>query len=175
MVINSVKTLCDTLHTKSVKVDNSNEIQVIIRLLESVLQGTTHVSISAPEVGIGKQVAIVRKHNFSIDLVNPKIIKQSNYIVSHQETCVSLPEQKQNCLRYDKLVIENGMNCEQITITGENACMVQHEIDHLNGVLMTQRSIKLCVVRENNVFNTKKDLCVCGCGKKFNKCLKPKE
>jgi peptide deformylase len=150
-------------------VENPEEAQVIVGALEEVLGSDG--SLSAPEINIKKQVAIIRTRNYSIDLINPAILERKNQLISFEEKCSSFEEDYVNCLRYRDIVVRNGFDGKVLTFSGEAAILVQHEVDHLSGKTFFDRAIKAALVRDGGNIHDK-DPCPCGSRKRFWICCK---
>jgi peptide deformylase len=134
----------------------NNEIDEIIHLLERELKASTRrgVGLSAPQIGIHKRVAIVRTEGHSVDLVNPVILERERPIIVSGEGCLSLPGMSANTCRFDEVVVKCDRNLGGLVATELEAVAIQHEVDHLNGVLMIDRAAKGGVGRN--------DPCPCG-------------
>jgi len=159
-----------TLRGRCSSIEFPQEAEVVIRLLESVLsQSRDFHSLSAPEVNLFKTAAIVRSPEFSIDLINPKIIRKEERVNSLDERCRSFAEDYVTCFRYNKITLVNGFNEDTIELSGYSALLVQHEVDHLNGILYYDRAISLALVRENGMLKTS-DYCPCGSKKRLKEC-----
>jgi peptide deformylase len=158
---------------KCSKISNLEEGEVIIRLLESFLKESPgYSSISAPQVNVMKDVAIVRHPEFRIDLINPVIIKHSeDKVISYSERCLSFTLERVNCMRWSEIEIKNGFSDTPIKLDGLVAAYVQHEIDHLNGKLLKDRAIRMAVVREGGLLK-KADFCPCGSRDRFYECCR---
>jgi peptide deformylase len=159
------------LKNKSEDVESAAEADVLVCLLENIIDDYQQnvYSLSAPEANVLKRVAIIRTEKFSINLINPKIIAKEKPVLSLSESCVSFSGVYHNCLRYDKISIENGFKKEIVELSGHIAMLAQHAIDHLNGMTYHERAIKMALVRnEGQILNN--DFCVCGSKKRFKEC-----
>jgi len=121
--------------------------------------GTTNngVGIAAPQVGLNKRVCVINVER-PIILVNPKIISKFKRI-AFQEGCLSFPGDSVITQRYANIAVAADnhskplfFNCEESAL--ECVC-VQHEIDHLDGVLMHDR--KMPLDDGENVFTIEKN------------------
>ena len=96
------------------------------------------VGLAAPQVGVDKKMIVVDAGDGLISLINPKILKKEGKSVL-EEGCLSIPEITVKIERAEKVVVE-GLNEEGITVSiaaeGLKAHALQHEIDHLRGVLI---------------------------------------
>jgi peptide deformylase len=139
--------------------------QLDLELKQSAKLGRPGIGLAAPQIGIAKNVAIVRLDSFNIDLVNPTISSLYDPFVFQQEGCLSFPGRVEVTNRYQEAVIKNSVYPNNIIVTGLLAVVCQHEIDHLNQ--------KLLIDFKKQHVKTKikpNDLCFCNSGKKYKKC-----
>ncbi|MCD6272422.1 MAG: peptide deformylase [Deltaproteobacteria bacterium] len=118
----------------------------IIDLIDSmanIMYTSDGVGLAAIQVGIKKKIIIydVEQNNGSRDLqalINPKIISMEGEKLSENEGCLSLPDLRANVKRAAS-VFAKGLDREgnplEIEAEGLLSVVLQHEIDHLNGVL----------------------------------------
>jgi len=133
------------------------EVDELIKKLEIELNSssTAGVGLAAPQIGINKQIAIVRFENNIINLVNPVIIDKLKGFVNKDEECLSLPGIKVDTLRHQEIFIKDLLRPDGLVITGYLAVIISHEIDHLHSILMTDRAVGKNKVGRN-------DPCPCG-------------
>lgn len=124
------------------------EIAHIRMALENELRisekaGRPGIGLAAPQIGIYKKMAIVRVGlHLSVDLVNCKISKGYDLSLFKDEGCLSFPGRVENTMRYQEIhVIDNAANPASFIATGLFAVCIQHELDHLNGTLLPERSL----------------------------------
>lgn len=117
----------------------------IKKLLNNMAETMYHakgVGLAAPQVGISKRVIVVDIGEGLFKLVNPEIVASSG-IQDGAEGCLSLPDVVGNVKRSERVTVkaldENG---DEVTIeaTGYLARAFQHEIDHLNGIIFTDKA-----------------------------------
>ena len=123
-------------------------------------QGPGGVGIAAPQVGRFQRIAIVdvsgRKKTANhgrLILVNPEITHWEGYAVA-REGCMSVPDFTGNVIRAEKIVLEaqNELGeSNQWSMDGFEARAVQHEMDHLDGMLFLDRLVS----RRNDLFRRK--------------------
>jgi peptide deformylase len=133
-----------TLRQPSKKFKGSKEdLGKLIKQLETELDKSKipGVGLSAIQIGIPLRVAIIRTNNLRLDLYNAKIIGSKAPIVFKNEGCLSIPNKFMNTLRLNYIEVKNG-DGTIIKIKGFNAVVAQHELDHQNGILFTDRAIK---------------------------------
>ncbi|QJC32911.1 peptide deformylase [Enterobacteriaceae endosymbiont of Donacia semicuprea] len=100
------------------------------------------IGLAATQVGINKRIIVVDitiKKNNPLILINPEIIKFDKLKINSKEGCLSIPiKQQYSILRYKKIKIKakNLMNKYfELEIYDLLSFCIQHEIDHLNGIL----------------------------------------
>lgn len=98
------------------------------------------VGLAAPQCGILKQIVIALIDNEPKIFINPEIISTSNELVSGEEGCLSIPGTFIEKKRYNTVTVKyrniKGRPCLD-NYEGLSARILQHEIDHLHGILMT--------------------------------------
>jgi peptide deformylase len=125
---------------------------MIKRLIEDMVE-TMHdapgVGLAANQVGVPLQVAVidlstredpVRRHPLLV-IINPEVLSQEGSVIE-EEGCLSIPEYAEKVKRAQKVKVRaldrDGKSFE-IEAEGLLAKALQHEIDHLNGLLFVDR------------------------------------
>jgi peptide deformylase len=159
MAVKPIKTVPNkVLTTKADKVTEiSDEIKVLVSDLMDTLNHAKEpegAGIAMPQIGVGKRICIVK--NFIANpsdeselleqvfvLINPKITSRSKETELDWEGCLSIPDTYGLVERYKKIKIkalnETGEEI-RLNASGYFARVIQHEIDHLDGVLFTSRT-----------------------------------
>jgi len=114
------------------------------------------IGLAAPQVGRSLRIIIAksgRKNDEAITyaLVNPEIIKRSDDVEPDYEGCLSVPNTYGLVERSKKVVVKAlNRNGKKITLkaSGLFARVLQHEIDHLEGILMTAKSVGKMLTEE---------------------------
>jgi peptide deformylase len=104
---------------------------------------TEAVGLSAIQIGIPKRMCAIRitgEKTIGYKLVNPRIIRHSSTKVGHPEGCLSVPEEHDEEIpRYDSIAVMAYDAIQNKTIIidahGWLARVLQHEIDHMDGIL----------------------------------------
>lgn len=101
-------------------------------------------AMAAPQLGVNQRIIIVRDDldnkdiNTFTALINPEIIRTEGKVVKDYEGCLSVPEIYGIVARPDKVkvkaILEDGTEV-RLKAAGYLARTLQHEIDHLNGIL----------------------------------------
>ena len=167
-----------------------DEAQVLIKVLEEQLtHHPTGVGLSAIQIGIPKRVAIIRTNKRKIDLINPVIKQQDNEFIHYNEGCLSCPGRLINVKRYKQIILENmeiinnelQLRYYSLQQLDDNSCgddgiatiAVQHEIDHMNGILIIDKEVVMETYRVQPEIG-RNEMCPCGSGKKYKKCCMTK-
>lgn len=119
------------------------EIITLIKDMGETMEDYNGIGLAAPQVGVLKRVIIIKISEEAelIELVNPRIIKQKGQD-RDVEGCLSIPGIYGEVTRAKEVVVEGLDRTGQkrkIMGSGLLARALQHEIDHLNGVLFTDK------------------------------------
>ena len=154
------KIVTDTIKLKKVVTDlpkNKSEEEVLSAALFTALEKEKGFGLSANQIGVDKRMCVINIKEPMV-LVNPKIVKRSEDAVQYIESCLSLPKtmrKPKNTVRSVSVTVETDNlgtvefgpdEKDKIGTEGHNyfgdegllECVVaQHEIDHLDGILIT--------------------------------------
>jgi peptide deformylase len=113
-------------------------IQRLIDDMIETMQLAEGVGLAAPQVGVSLRVMVLQMpEEDPVAIINPEVVKQSGerQVV---EGCLSLPGQSGEIMRYDAITLK-GLDRSgkkiRIKADGFKAQALQHELDHLNGIL----------------------------------------
>lgn len=135
------------LRKKSDPVELSDDASAIIQDLKDTLQGSEiAVGLSAVQIGYPKRIFILNLKKGKIDsgevFINPVLSCPQGEIKTAKESCMSILNVRGDVARPDVVKIEylneSGERKEK-TVRGFEARVIQHEMDHLDGVLFTDR------------------------------------
>jgi len=110
------------------------------RLLDDMLEtmrDAPGIGLAANQVGVPLQVAIVELEDTITELINPQIVRASGEVVDW-EGCLSIPGFVAEVTRHEKVTVKaRDRHGKEFRVKGEDlfARALQHEIDHLNGIL----------------------------------------
>ena len=132
----------------------------IADLEETMRAGPGGVGIAAPKVGRFIRVAIVDvsgkpkiEHHGRLVLVNPEIIAYDGF-AKGREGCMSVPDYTGNVIRAERITVEyfNELGEKHsVEASGFEARAIQHELDHLEGLLFLDRLVS----RRSDLFRRK--------------------
>jgi peptide deformylase len=161
------------LHETCVPASKTEADEIILLLEKELLDnkkiGVEGIGLAAPQIGINKQVAIIRIGVVLFDLVNCSISNKYDKIIT-EEGCLSLPNKYYRVERFNQIIIQDNRlgNIPMFSCYGLPAVAVQHEMDHWDGVLIEDKAI----IEHNPIGHNMS--CPCGSGKKYKKCCKRK-
>ena len=190
-VINCTKHDNPLIHKKLREVSVEEGMAIATELFQILNKRGDGIGLAANQVGIDAQVAVVNVRE-PLVLINPKILSKEVEIPFY-EGCLSYPGKGVNTKRYRDVVIsteqsesdwyfsgaqapkdskgswekEQSKNEDAQLRTLESVC-VQHEIDHLNGVVCMDRKRETTIVKDKKI--GRNEPCLCGSGKKYKKC-----
>jgi peptide deformylase len=126
------------------------EVKKLIRDMTETMYQANGIGLAACQVGVSRRVIVVdvspidqEKDFFSI--INPEVISEEGEI-EHEEGCLSVPDCLEKLKRKEKVLVRGFSPAgKEIEISAEGilAIAIQHEIDHINGVLILDRISRL--------------------------------
>ncbi len=129
------------------KIDLESGEELSAKLFKELSKAKNGIGLSAPQIGESKRVCVVNV-KYPINFINPKITESEGEIV-YVEGCLSYPDMGVRTKRFTRIVVEADNFDEPTEFkvgddydTLECIC-IQHEIDHLDGILMFDRFTKL--------------------------------
>lgn len=140
------------LRKHSELVTDSDDIESITNMLSETLKKASGIGLAAPQINLLKRVFIIdttpvagdemKTEKFTGVFINPEIIDSSTDISVYREGCLSIPEIYEEVKR-PECIIARYMDSSLITreeeLSGIVARIFQHEYDHLEGILFTDR------------------------------------
>jgi peptide deformylase len=155
MIIRNIEDL-----RQPIELANLEEGLEIINQLEKELANEHNgIGLAAPQIGIRKKVAIIRFKDYNINLINPTIIERKRPVIIKSEGCLSLPGMLIDTQRYKEVFVKDLQKPEGFVGIGDIAIVLQHEIDHFEGILIIDRGIGKNKVKRNSP---------CPCGSEIN-------
>jgi len=127
--------------------DIDDEIQTIIEDMAETMYEAPGVGLAAIQAGINKSIIVydpeadAQKRNFQV-LINPEIVFAEGEMISENEGCLSVPDFRADVKRSERVTVEGlDRNGNQVKMNAEGllSVILQHEIDHLKGILFIDR------------------------------------
>lgn len=143
--------------------NDKEAIKELISNMWETLKDAEGVGLAAPQVGRPLRIVVVdgtpmsddlpRLKGFKRTMINPVVVRESEEMVSYDEGCLSIPDVRAMVLRPEKITVsyldENFEKREEDL--DDFACrIVQHELDHLEGVLFVD---KVAPIRKKMISN----------------------
>lgn len=123
-------------------------LQELIEDMAETMFEAPGAGLAAVQVAVNKRVIVVNTTQDTEDaekswyaLINPEIIEKNGVFISEEEGCLSVPELRATVKRASRVVVKaQDRNGDPLTIEvdGFHAVVLQHEIDHLNGILFIE-------------------------------------
>jgi len=143
-----------------------DNIQNLIENMGTTMYQAPGVGLAAIQVGVDKSLLVYdvspRDGERCLQvLINPRIISSEGSIISEDEGCLSVPDFRSDVKRAASIIVEGYDRNEKllrIEAEGFLAVVLQHEIDHLNGILFIDRisSLKRGIYKKRILKNLKK-------------------
>ena len=139
-----------------INVDKPGDLKSLLKDLWDTMYNAKGVGIAAPQIGISKSIFVADFSFFKDEdnffenelinmkqvFINPKIIKEKGKNFIYPEGCLSIPNISENVKRKSKLKIkffDENLFPHEMECSGIIARVIQHEYDHLNGILFTDK------------------------------------
>ena len=132
------------LHERALPIEaiTEEDHQIAKKMLATMYSNPIGIGLAATQVGILRRLIVIDIDRDDPDiapivLINPEILEQEGASVI-EEGCLSIPELKAEVKRPEKIIVSaRTLDDEEIIIEDESllARVLQHEIDHLNGIL----------------------------------------
>ncbi|WP_158962501.1 peptide deformylase [Myroides fluvii] len=140
------------LKTNCTEIDpqDTNVKMLIARMYKTVADGDrAGVGIAAPQVGLARRLFLVKRFDKANEpfefFINPQIVWYSAVLQQGDEGCLSIEDRYEAVYRSLAVQItyfDLEGNHYQEVVEGYTAVIMQHEYDHLNGILFTDRVVE---------------------------------
>ena len=163
---------------KKVAIDISPQYPNLNELISNMwdtMYAAKGVGLAAPQIGLSIRLFVIDAtpflddenmndfelnsiKNFKKVFINPKIIRENGSLWEFNEGCLSIPEIREDVPRRSKIIIEysdENFQFHRLELSGLAARVVQHEYDHIEGILFTDHisSLKKRLIKRklNNI------------------------
>ena len=128
----------------------TDEIRDLMDRMLTLMYEAPGVGLAAPQVGVGKRIIVLDASRGEdgrnpIKLANPRIVSCEGEVPS-EEGCLSLPDFTADIKRNERVTVKGlDENGDEVSFDADGilAIIFQHEIDHLDGVLLVDRVSRL--------------------------------
>lgn len=152
----------DDLRKPSKEISLEEGLKIVTQLIDELEKSEVGVGLSAPQIGIWSRAVVMKTDKGIKAFINPKIVEKQEPFVNKKEGCLSFPGLWLNTIRFHSVIVEDDLH-GRTEIKNFAAVIMQHETDHLDGILFLDRKVP-----ENY------DPCFCGSEKKFKFCCREK-
>ena len=160
MILPIVAYGCQVLRTKATAVDqNDPELNSLISNMRETMYEANGVGLAAPQVGVSKRLFVIDAAPFAQDeelspeeakvlegfkkvFINPIMVEEKGSEWEFTEGCLSIPNIREDISRKAQITIQfldENFNQQTLSLDGLPARVVQHEYDHIEGVLFTDK------------------------------------
>ncbi len=128
--------------TKPVADPLAPDIQSLLPKMVETMHRENGVGLAAPQIGLSLRLAVAETDGEIRYLINPQITSSSQEKIISEEGCLSLPGQFFPVVRSERVTVkyynEKGLP-KRLNASGFLAIVIQHEVDHLDGILICNR------------------------------------
>ncbi len=128
------------------------DLPELIKNMYETMYKSEGIGLAAPQIGLNIRLIVIDADvmaesypeckDFKIALINPRILDKPGNNVSYEEGCLSLPGIHESVTRPDKVTVsylDENFQPQTKTFEGFQARVVQHEYDHLEGMMFIDR------------------------------------
>ena len=129
---------------EAVKNIDDNIINIIANMFE-IMYKEKGIGLAAPQIDLNKRIIVIDpdgEMRNKIAIINPEIVSFSNTAAAYEEGCLSLPGLNADVVRPTEIVVQGISPAGKIVkyeAAGLFARVLQHEVDHLDGILFIDR------------------------------------
>ena len=140
----------DRIEFKCEKVDYKTGKEIGSKLIRIALANGNCVGLAYNQIGGNKRVFVAKINNKWRSFINAEIVLTSEDYIMHSESCMSFPNKFNKVKRFNKITIKHQVKARSdnngdafITeeFQGMDAFIIQHEIDHLNGIHIFNKEV----------------------------------
>lgn len=160
MTLRTIVTLPDPVLKRKARAVNKfdKDLHTLLEDMVETMREAPGVGLAAPQIGLSDRIIVIEYYEREEDeenedapkkvwaVINPEIVKSSEETLMGIEGCLSIPGLLGEVERHVEVQVK-GMNRHgkpmKVKAKGWLARIFQHEIDHLNGVLFTERATRV--------------------------------
>lgn len=131
------------LRQKAKRIANIDDsLRTLCASMCATMYGNKGIGLAAPQVGVSKRIIVVDDNGKPLILINPEIVFYSEDKVEMEEGCLSIPGEFKFVSRPETIKVkfrDTKGKPHFNTYNGLISRIIQHEVDHLEGVLMNDK------------------------------------
>lgn len=155
------------------------DLNLLIQNMWETMYAASGVGLAAPQIGLSIRLFVVDASPFSNDenlsieernnlsnfkevFINPTLTPLTSEVNTFNEGCLSIPDVREDIVRENEILIEyldENFKQKKLKLNGLRARVVQHEYDHIEGILFTDKlssfKKRLIKTKLNNISNGK--------------------
>lgn len=129
----------------------TGDLRKLAKNMAATMEKAKGLGLAAPQIAVSRRLIIVRlnsgdKSELIVPMFNPQILEFSRETEVREEGCLSLPElflKVKRPVAIKLRFIDMRGETQILKLAGMNARVVQHEVDHLEGILITDRALEI--------------------------------
>lgn len=139
-----IRTIGDKVLTqKSKRVSNVDDcVRNLCAKMCDMMYANNGIGLAAPQIGSLKRIIVIDQKGIPLVMINPEILHFSENVIEMEEGCLSIPGKFETISRPEtiKVKYKNLKGKPNIKIFDNlSARIIQHEVDHLDGILMIEK------------------------------------
>lgn len=128
------------------------DLKELVQNMRETMAHAEGIGLAAPQVGLPIRLLVIDLSpfkesepeiaDFKVTMINPEMVEESEETVTYEEGCLSIPGINETVTRPERIVInylDEDFNEHEEAFDGFKARVIQHEYDHLEGHLFTDR------------------------------------
>lgn len=161
MAIYPIRRIGDpVLRTKAKEVDTiTDATKKLVSDMFETMYDAPGLGLAAPQIGISLRIVVIDVDDNPITLINPVIVEKTG-TQTREEGCLSIPGERYDVQRAAFVRVRAlNLDGQEFEVTGEElmATALQHELDHLEGILFTDKLFRVKHQKNQNGDDTAKD------------------
>jgi peptide deformylase len=121
----------------------SDDLAGVVKKMRETMKDVRGLGLAGPQIGVLKRIFIYDLGDGPETMINPEIVWKSEETIDDTEGCLSIPGHDMSVTRAAKIKIKGfGLDGEEreVEAEGMTARVFQHEMDHLDGVMIIDRT-----------------------------------
>lgn len=143
MILDIVKIGDEKLRNISEEIHDIDEsVLKLIKNMKETLKKSKGVGLAAPQIGVNKRLILVKPQKEVYVFINPVIFYKSKETDCATEGCLSVPGEWIDVKRHKEIEVEfigEDGDCYKVKAKDFFARIIQHEVDHLDGILIVDK------------------------------------
>lgn len=121
------------------EVPHGEDVKTLVNDMRKTMIEAGGIGLAANQVGILKRIIVLKTPKFKGAIINPMITNNTKDRINSNEGCLSFPGLIVDRKRFNKITVEGfdeNWKPIKVNVNGLSSFCLQHEIDHLNGIVI---------------------------------------